>query len=271
MDTVYRANPYRDRKGFYAHFAPTSLFLTVIRHTAIQGLVYLAEPDPQPLPKQPKQLVEFTVRRVWKPIVKDVAVSTVARIYEDILINRAHQSAKNRTEGAINGGRYIRDPTKAATEAHSALVVSSSTSSSSGLWSSLHHRMDVTVHITKDVIPAPSIILNMAGLTIEQMDTLLTWIYRNYQRRQAENILLTTTATANDKRQAYGTLATLDSINHGNGETSEAIQTLAVNIVRTGTAIFLECIGGGLGTFLLPGIGTLIGQGLGNAAAWLAI
>ena len=272
MDSVYQANPYRDRKGFYAHFAPTSLILTVIRHTAIQGLVYLAEPDPQPLPKETKQLATFAIQRVWKPIVKDISVSTVARIYENIFINQATQANSNRFDGDIAGGRYIRDSTKAASEAEQSINrYTTSNSSSSSLWTSLNHRMDVTMHISKHVIPAPSMIINLAVLTVEQIDTLATWSIRIYQRKQAEKILQTMNTTSVEKRQAYGTLATLDSINHGNGETTEAIQTFALNIVRTGTAILLECVGGGIGTFLLPGIGTLLGQGLGNAAAWLAI
>lgn len=165
MDAVYFRAPLRDRKAFFAHVTPLSLFITLAKHAAVQSAVMLADKEPPPLPEEPRALAALAATKLWKPVLKDVSVTTLARIYEQLAIDVRHRG------DVADGGRYVRDSTKAAREANEIRHLGRDSQSLVG---GLVARVDVAVHTAFTVIPYPALIINLASLTVEQADLIGT-------------------------------------------------------------------------------------------------
>jgi hypothetical protein len=182
MDSVYRVDPFRDQKPMFEHLRPLPLLLTVARHVGIQTALYLVEDEAkrEPVPKDGKALANFMTKRVWKLFVKDISVVTLTRMYERAAIDRVLAAVPpgNTTErklAMLEAGAYVRNPTKASSEASSASRTVRRSRRQSGVGAFLSSRAEASVHVAFHVIPQPSLILGLATLTVEEADVLATW------------------------------------------------------------------------------------------------
>ena len=86
MNSVFYNNPLRDRKGYYAHFKPNSLAITLLKHVAVQSLdlVQLENDKLPPLPLADDYLgwIKFMLRRSTIPIIKDLSTTSLHRYLE---------------------------------------------------------------------------------------------------------------------------------------------------------------------------------------------
>jgi hypothetical protein len=270
LDAAFLRDPFRDRKGFWAHVHPTSLLICVARHTALQGLQLVADKDAPPFPEDPAAAGELVLRRVWKPVATELAGATVSRILESVAISVVHEG------DPVAGARYVRKAHVAAGEAYSAALAERRGAGGGGRrgsrggsgGSALGARAETAVHVAFHVIPYPALISNLSMLIVEEVDVLASWAYRVRRRQRVQRVLWDPAASSSSKRAASAELAELDS---SKGPGVVPVQELVLNVVKAGAGVLLEVVVGGVGTLVWPGFGTTVGSLLGGMAAWLAI
>jgi hypothetical protein len=102
LDYKFRQNPFRDRRGPYAHLAPFSIVLTVSKNGLLRALMLMAQPEPPKIPTEdPKKLAKFVGNELWYPVLKDLAITSVARFYEYLVMRRY-------ADDDIQAGKFLR-------------------------------------------------------------------------------------------------------------------------------------------------------------------
>ena len=93
LEALWAAHPFKHRKHYLYHLHPQQLTLVLVKNVAVVAVKLLAAETPPQLPlDRPRELAVLAWEHLKWPIAKDLAISSVARVYELEFV-RWHRSA----------------------------------------------------------------------------------------------------------------------------------------------------------------------------------
>lgn len=269
LDAEHSRAPYENRKPVYHPLLPKQLAITVCKNVALQGLLLLAKEEPPSIPLHDHaELARYAGRLLAKPVAKDLGAALCQHLFE-----RLAEANWSGSGSDAERGQWTRDPATAARQA--ALVrytVLDKHVADGEADSRLAARWDVSRHVALRVIPRTALLLNLALLTVEEVDLLGTALYRWWRKSRAEAVLLDRTAPVSRVQKARAEVAELEAAAAARRATQRDLLSESVlNVVRAAVAVAGEVVLGGACTLLQPGLGTTIGSVLGGVVAWAVI
>jgi len=136
-----------------------------------------------------------------------------------------------------------------------------------GLADNLVARWDTAVHIAVHVGPYPALIRNAATFLVEEAVVVARRLHGLYKRTQAE---ATMRRAATEKLSEEETArATGDLVRYSGDGGLSLVQETTELLVRSAVCVAVESLSDGIGTFLLPGVGTYIVELVGGLLVWI--
>lgn len=253
LDIPFLQQPDKDRKGYYDHLMPYGLSLSVVKNGLVQGVLITAQEQPPQLPDvdDPKAWLRLGIRKLWRPLLKDLGIIQLCRLYEQ-------QIAAVHNNDPIKSGRWTRDAAKAAsscmTTAYQVLP------SDAGLLQRVQARGTVAFHVGTSVVPYPAIVANLATCTADIVEAGLDWLHRMYRRRELMAQVKDSNTPAQVRRTAEQQLAAIEQQSPASTELRRGLEFVVRSSLKHTLAVALECVGGAVGTLLWAGWGTAILQ-----------
>ena len=157
----------------------------------------------------------------------------------------------------IHPTQHCADTSKAAQE--HAIAAAEILPADAGVLQLYAARFNATAHYIRYTAPYPAILRNLSRFTVEEIANIARRTYKYVRRQQAKKLLEAPTATKEDRDFA---LRELDLYDNERGVTFA--QELVDSLIRNSAAVVVETVAGGVGTFILPGVGTWLFEFIGG-------
>ena len=113
--------------------------------------------------------------------------------------------------------------------------------------------------------PVAALVPNAATLTVEEGLLVYTWVSARATKTRCRAVLSSRDTRVEERLRAHDELVEAEDV-----LTVGLLEPGLVLAVRAGCSVVGEAVGAAFGTVLLPGVGTYLGQTVGNLVCWMA-